>query len=72
MSRSSKRIFVIDPLGGLTRVRTDDSAESPSAERKPGRSGVYPSTPRPESDETCDGAFEDERPTRKLPMLKAV
>lgn len=71
MSMPSKRIFLMNPLGGLTLVRTDDSVERPSAERKPGRSGVYASTPQPESDATRDGAFEDERPTLRLRVVKA-
>lgn len=71
MANSSKRFFLMDPLGGLTLLRR---APAEAGDGRTAGSGVYPSvTTRPRTASVVEEhAFEDERPTVKLRILKAV
>ena len=74
MSKSPKRFFLMDPLGGLTLLRSSRAHESTTEEpaaRVTG-SGIYAKTTVPDGTGLReDGVFEEERPTRRLRPLKA-
>lgn len=70
MAKSSKRFFLVDPLGGLTLVRR---APGEAVDGSAAGSGIYPATTRPRTASVVEErAFEDERPTAKLRILEAV
>jgi hypothetical protein len=74
MAKSPKRFFLMDPLGGLTLLRSsrahENTAEEPAA--RVSGSGVYAKTKAADGTGLReDGVFEDERPTRRLRPLKA-